>query len=174
MKDSQPTRREIQMKYLVVYDTSYGNTARIAVAIRDGLGVGAQAIEVEKLGPEDLQGVQLLVVGSPTQGGRPTRSIEDWLQTLPFVHESSAAAFDTRLGGQDASWLTRTLLGTVGFAAPRIARSLAGKGHTIIGESKGFIVAGKEGPLQNGELERAKAWGGELLRHVKQVAVSQV
>jgi flavodoxin I len=157
------------MKYLVVYDTSYGNTAKIAAAIKEGLGADAVALEVEKLGPNDLKGVELLVVGSPTQGGRPTQSIQDWLQTLPFVHESSAAVFDTRLGGQDAPWLLRAFVGTIGFAAPRIAKSLASKGYTMTGQPRGFIVTAKEGPLASGELDRAKGWGRDLLTRVRLV-----
>ena len=74
------------MKYLVVYDTAYGNTAAVAAAIREGLGADASAREVETLKPEDMKGVDLLVVGSPTQGGRPTGSTMDWVQSLPFVH----------------------------------------------------------------------------------------
>jgi flavodoxin I len=157
------------MKYLVVYDTSYGNTAQVAAAIKEGLGTDAAALEVEKLGPDHLKGVELLVVGSPTQGGRPTQSMQDWLQTLPFVHESRAAVFDTRLGGQDTTWILKALMGTIGFAAPRIARRLVSKGYTMLGEPRGFIVTAKEGPLAGGELDQARAWGRQLLTQVKAV-----
>ena len=89
------------MKSLVVYDTSYGNTSLVAAAIAKGLGGDAIAIEVEKLGPEHLAGLVLVVVGSPTQAGRPTASIEQWLASLP-AQLVYAAAFDTRLAG---GWL---------------------------------------------------------------------
>jgi flavorubredoxin len=145
------------MKTLVIYDTSYGNTSRVAEAIARGLG-DATAIEVEKLGPEHLIGIRLLVVGSPTQGGRPTAAIHEWLQALPAL-AVSAVAFDTRLRG---GWLQRTALDLVGYAAPRIARALQQKGCTIIDEPKGFIVGASEGPLVAGELERASAWGAML------------
>lgn len=152
------------MKYLVVYDTAYGNTAAVAAAIREGLGADASAREVETLKPEDMKGVDLLVVGSPTQGGRPTGSTMDWVQSLPFVHDSDAAVFDTRLGGDEVAWLPRVLMGAIGYAAPRIAKTLASKGYSIVGDQQGFVVTAKEGPLQDGELARARKWGQELAR----------
>lgn len=146
------------MKYLVVYDTSYGNTSRIAWAIARGLGEEGGVIEVEKLGPDHLVGLSLLVVGSPTQSGRPTGSIESWLKSLP--HQAvPAAAFDTRLSG---GWLQRATLGLFGYAAPRIAKILQRKGCTLIDEPQGFIVSAGQGPLLAGELERAVAWGATL------------
>ena len=146
------------MKSLVVYDTSYGNTSLVAAAIAKGLGGDAIAIEVEKLGPEHLAGLVLLVVGSPTQAGRPTASIEQWLASLP-AQPVDAAAFDTRLAG---GWLARTALDLIGYAAPRIARALRRKGCTMLDEPQGFVVTSGEGPLAAGELERATAWGAAL------------
>jgi flavodoxin I len=153
---------EYAMKSLVIYDTSYGNTSRVAFAIAKGLGDDAAAIEVEKLGPEHLTGLTLLVVGSPTQGGRPTASMQEWLKSLPD-QTVRAAAFDTRLRG---GWVQRSALDFVGYAAPRIAKALRKKGCNIIDEPQGFIVTAGEGPLAAGELERASTWGATLKAQV--------
>ena len=150
------------MKALVVYDTSYGNTSRVAEAIAKGLGGNATAIEVESLRPEHLADVGLLVVGSPTQGGRPTASIREWIQTLPD-QTLRAAAFDTRLSG---GWLQRTALDLVGYAATHIEGALRKKGCIIIDDAQGFVVSAGEGPLAAGELERAAAWGATLQARV--------
>jgi len=40
---------------------------------------------------------------------------------------------------------------------------LAGKSGTQVVEPEGFIVEGKEGPLKEGEVERAAAWAKTLL-----------
>jgi flavorubredoxin len=154
------------MKALVIYDTSYGNTSLIAEAIARGLGADTTTIEVEKLGPEHFIGVGLLVVGSPTQGGRPTVSIQEWLSALP-VQAIRAAAFDTRLRG---GWLQRAALDMIGYAAPRIANVLRKKGCTVVDEPQGFVVAAGEGPLAAGELERAAAWGATLRAQVGSTA----
>jgi len=49
-----------------------------------------------------------------------------------------------------------------GYAAPRIAEQLEKAGGTLIAPAEGFFVVDKEGPLRDGELERAAAWGGTL------------
>jgi len=63
-------------------------------------------------------------------------------------------AFDTRLP-------TR-LVGIFGYAAARIADSLKRNGGTLIAPPEGFFVKGKEGPLKEGELERAAGWAKEI------------
>jgi hypothetical protein len=72
--------------------------------------------------------------------------------------------FDTRLGPEDVGLGLRLLMNVIGYAAPRIAKALVAKGYTLVGEPKGFIVTGKEGPLADGELDRARNWGADLAR----------
>jgi flavodoxin I len=159
------------MKYLVVYDTSYGNTAKIAGAIKASLGADAEAREIETLQPGDLANVDLLVVGSPTQGGRPTQSMDAWLRKLPTARKGSPVAiFDTRLSAGDVAVGLRLLMNVIGYAAPRITKALVAKGYTPVGEPQGFIVTGKEGPLAGGEIDRARAWGEKLARQFAKVS----
>ena len=149
------------MRALVVYDTSYGNTAVIARAICSGLGEGAIVREVETLDASDRTKFDLYVVGLPTQAGRATPSISAWIQQLPHevVEDARFAAFDTRLptGG-----LLGLLMRLIGHAGPRIASGLRSRGAIEIANSQGFIVLGKSGPLAQGEEERAAAWGATL------------
>lgn len=161
------------MKLLVIYDTSYGNTAKIAAAIAQGLGQGASAIEVEKLRPEDHNDAALLVVGSPTQGGRATSSLQQWIEALPN-RAVRVATFDTRLGGDTAGWLQRLALDLIGYAAPRIARALGRKGYVLIDTPQGFIVGGGEGPLLSGELARATAWGATLKAQIQKIVPARL
>ena len=53
-----------------------------------------------------------------------------------------------------AEWLT-------GAASHAIAKRLRHHGYTVI-DSSSFLVTGNEGPLKDGELERARLWGTEL------------
>jgi len=65
------------MKALVVYDSFFGNTEKIAQTIGNALGAPAD-VEVLRVGnvkPEQLTGLGLLVVGSPTRAFRPTPAI---------------------------------------------------------------------------------------------------
>jgi flavodoxin I len=146
------------MKALVVYDSTYDNTAKIAQAI--GEAIPAKVLRVGKVTPSDLKGFDLLIVGSPTHGGRPTPGIQGLLKALgPALKGVSAAAFDTR---HVSKW---TLL--FGYAAPRIARSLTRNGAALLVSPEGFFVLGTEGPLKEGELERAAAWAKEVVKGKK-------
>jgi hypothetical protein len=40
-------------------------------------------------------------------------------------------------------------------------------GYRPVAKAQRFVVKGKYGPLRDGELERAKAWGAELARAMK-------
>jgi flavodoxin I len=49
------------------------------------------------------------------------------------------------------------------YAAGKIADSLKKKGATLMASPEGFFVKGKEGPLKEGELERAAGWAKGIL-----------
>jgi hypothetical protein len=58
--------------------------------------------------------------------------------------------------------MTNRLITLFGTAAPKIARALEKKGGTLAGPPGGFYVTGGEGPLKEGEVERAAAWAQGL------------
>jgi len=136
------------MSAIVIYDTNYGNTRKIAEAVADALG--ARAISVSDVQPEDLSGIGLLVVGSPILGWKPSERMLTFLGSLGpgRLNNVQAAAFDTRVK-----------LFIHGDAAGKIAKALAGAGARLVTEPKAFYVKGKEGPLLEGELEKAREWG---------------
>ncbi len=151
------------MKVLIVYDSVFGNTEQVAQAIGNALGSqeDVETLRVSNVEPEKLTGLELLIVGSPTHGGRPTPVIQDFLNRVsePAIRGINVAAFDTRLS-------TR-LVGIFGYAAGRIADSLKRKGGTIIASPEGFFVKGGKGPLKEGELERAASWAKVIVKSKK-------
>ena len=142
------------MKALVVYDSQYGNTERIAQAI--GEAIGSQVVRVGDVSPAELKEFDLLIVGSPTHGGWYTQEVKGLLEALPLPEGFKVAAFDTRT----MSIWNRLL--PFGYAAPRIARNLEGNGGNLLAPPEGFVVLGTEGPLKDGELERAAGWARGL------------
>ncbi|MGA9761726.1 MAG: flavodoxin family protein [Gaiellaceae bacterium] len=137
------------MKTLVVYDSLYGNTAQLAQAIGAAAGE-SRVLRVGEAKPSELRAFDLVVIGAPTQGGRATDAMRAFLDRVPALDGARVAAFDTRLR---ARWVK-----VFGYAAGRIAGKLKSLGATLVAEPEGFVVEGKEGPLANGELERAAAW----------------
>ena len=152
-----------KMKALVVYDSLYGNTEKVARAIADA--VGGEAKSVGKLDLSELKDLDLLIASSPTHGGRPSPSMQEFLNRIPnnALQGVKVAAFDTRFEKSEHGIGLRLLMTVINFAAPRIAKALESKGGKLVAEPEGFIVSGKEGPLKKGELERAKKWGGDVI-----------
>ena len=156
------------MKALVVYDSVYGNTERIAQAIGNALGSpgDAETLRVGDVTTQQLMGAQLLIVGSPTQKFSPLGAITRLLRRIPAggLQGIKVAAFDTRFSMSDAqSRILRFFVSVFGYAARPIASRLAKKGGELIVPPEGFIVQGTEGPLKEGELERAAEWAKQII-----------
>ncbi len=153
------------MKILVVYDSYFGNTEKVAHAIGDALGDA----DVKRRGEVDIEGLQeldTLVVGSPTRAFRPSDGIKRFLREIPpgGLKGVKVASFDTRIAKEDTgNPMLRFMVGVFGYAAKPILDSLSKKGGEPFGEPAGFFVLGTEGPLKEGELERAAAWAENLV-----------
>jgi hypothetical protein len=162
------------MKALVVYESMWGNTEKVARAVAGGLQAWCpvEVRDVAAAGPGDLDGVDLLVVGGPTHAfsmSRPTtrrdaveqgapagheeRGIREWLDGLPEARVD-VATFDTRVGK------VRHLPGS---AARKAAKQVRRRHLGRVVDTEGFCVGDVAGPLLEGELDRARSWGSGLL-----------
>src|SRR5579863_2146285 len=153
------------MKALVIYDSMYGNTEKIAQAIANGLTGEVKVVRVGDMNASELRSFDLLIVGSPVHGGRATPAIDAFLKQFPAhaLEGKSVAAFDTRLESEEQGIGLRILMSVIRYAAERIAKELAKKGGRLVAEPEGFIVEQKEGPLKQGELERASQWAKTMM-----------
>lgn len=143
------------METLVIYDSAYGNTEKVAQSIGDAIQGEVKVLRPGGVNLSVWKTPDLLIIGSPTQGGRPTKAVQDLMAEIPesILKGIPVAAFDTRL--------TSKWVGIFGNAANRIAHSLVNHGGKLIMPPEGFFVKGKEGPLKEGELERAGKWAKE-------------
>lgn len=153
------------MNVTIVYDSVFGNTATIAremaQALKTDHAVTLLAVgEARNLAPD---GIDLLIVGSPTRGFRPTPAIDELVGGIAAGHGHRAAVFDTRLDAEEIHPAPlRWVIHAGGYAAQRIAQDLERSGFTIA-DSAGFLVTGTEGPLKAGEAERAREWALSLV-----------
>jgi flavodoxin len=157
------------MKAMVVYDSAYGNTEKVAQAIGQALGASAE-VEVLRAGdvrPDRLAGLSLLVVGSPTQKFRPLGTITGFLKGIPRdgLRGVRVAAFDTRFPQSkvDEIRILAFFVSIFGYAAKPVAGLLLKKGGTLAAPPEAFYVSDTEGPLLAGELERAADWARGLI-----------
>lgn len=162
------------MRALIVYESMFANTEKIANAIAEGMGpdISPEVMNVDDA-PAELSGVDLLVVGGPThvhgmtrastrkaaaeqatEGVRSHQGVREWLTALTAPAGLRAAVFDTRLG--KPRWLT-------GSAAKGEAKALRRNHITLVTRPQSFYVTGGEPPeLADGEPARAREWGTTL------------
>lgn len=167
------------MKTIVVYESLWGNTAAVAQAIAEGLGLAEGAMSTAEATREMAERADVIVAGSPVfafkmstdkmreniaanPGPAPAPpdlshpSMGSWLEALP-KGTGYSAAFDTQARGP------------FGSAGPHILKLLKGAGYEPLVKPAGFIVTGKYGPLRAGELDRAREYGKEIA-----VAIAQI
>jgi menaquinone-dependent protoporphyrinogen IX oxidase len=141
------------MKAVVVYDSKFGNTERLARAIAETLGAGepATVVAAGAASERDLVGTDLLAVGGPTQGHGLSPALKAFLERIPpeAVRGVPTVTFDTRL-----PW-PQFLSGS---AAAASARRLVKTGARLVVPPESFLVTATEGPLAEGELARACTW----------------
>lgn len=150
------------MKIIIVYDSMYGNTEKIARSIGDAIENDVSVIGASEINSSDLQSVDLLVIGSPTQGGRPTQPIQDFLKRIPHnvIKGIRFVVFDTRI---PAKWVK-----IFGFAAGKMNKALERRGGNPVTSPEGFFIEGTKGPIKDGELERANNWIRECVNSLKE------
>jgi len=154
------------MNILIVYDSLYGNTEKIAKQMAEAL----KAEQVKIVTAKDakaryLFSVDLLIAGTPTHGGNPSQGMKDFLTQLPagLLKNIKAAAFDTGIPVDGQKGFKRLVIKFIGYAAKRLGNALKKNGATVIA-AETFFVLDKEGPLKEGELERSGQWAKELLK----------
>jgi flavodoxin len=149
------------MKSIVIYASRYGNTQRIAEAITEALQTHgeAQLFPADEALPVLPKGVDLVVIGGPTEVHRMTKPVARLFERMGrgSLQGIAAAPFDTRLRG------SRILTGSAGSG---VARKLRRAGARLIVPEESFFVksqADSEQPeLEPGELERAAVWAESL------------
>ena len=170
------------MRSLVVYESWFGNTRRIAKKIAAAL---AEEGEVDVVAVDDprpsFKHLDLIVLGAPTHvhrlsgrrsreaavaqrgaGGQTGIGVRGWIDRLPLAGGTPVAVFDTRAHKP-------ALL--VGSAAHGMASRLRRRGFRLATEPESFFVEGTPGPLEHGELERAEEWGKTLANEILGPAV---
>ena len=172
------------MRAVVVYESMFGNTHRVADAIGAGLTpiFEVSVMPVTQADPAQVKDADLIVVGGPThvhgmtraatreaaakkaadpasatllEPDAPRQDLRSWLDALGKSKlHGKAAAFDTRLSGPSA---------VTGRASKRVGKALRHQGYELIAEPESFLVT-KEDALGVGEADRARTWGAMLAK----------
>lgn len=166
---------------LVVYESMWGNSEKVARAVAEGVRevMSVEVVEAATAST-DLAEADLVIAGGPTHAFSMSRAstrrdargqgalsgsvetgVREWLEALPDERGRWFAAFDTRVTK------VRHLPGSAARSAARAGRR---HGFTGAADPESFYVLDVEGPLVDGELERARLWGhavaGSVPAHV--------
>jgi flavodoxin len=157
------------MRTLIVYFSRFGNTRRLAEAMAETLKQAGdtRTISIDRLAASDFEGVDLVVMGTPTHGFTLPESVRTVLGKLPegILGGRSVAAFDTTV----KPWPLRHLR-----ASPKLLACLTRLGGTPVARAETFFVqtknpqkSGQIDLLLEGELERARDWATQILERSK-------
>ncbi|MCR4394699.1 MAG: flavodoxin family protein [Dehalococcoidales bacterium] len=153
------------MKGIVIYDTSYGNTQKIAEAIADTLkesGIHVDTTYVKNIKKLNAEDYDFLIIGSPTRFATMSLTMRGFLSRLKpdeWINKPFAA-FDTEGSASVEK--------NQGSAAEKIAQKLKEKQMNQLLPVLKAIVLDWKGPLQTGEIERAKEYAQKFLSQIKQ------
>ncbi len=154
------------MKILVVYDSYFGNTEKIAFEVGRAFGDDVPVKRPNEVNMDELKELDYLIVGAPTRAFRPSDAIKAFLKDIPpnALNGIKVAAFDTRMDPEDVgNPVLKIMVRFFGYAAEPIAKGLTSKGGILVGKPAGFVVLGSEGPLREGELEKSEEWAQTLI-----------
>jgi len=154
------------MRTLIVYFSKFGNTRKLAEAMAETMKQAgdARVIAIDQLSANDFEGVDLVLMGTPTHALSVPPEVRAVLDALPLsvLTGKSVAAFDTTVRW----WPLRHFR-----ASPRLLAHLTRLGgrrlarpETFFVRTKGEENAPEPNLLFKGELDRARKWAARLLK----------
>ncbi len=150
------------MKILVIYDTVSQSrmTEKVAMAVVEAMQEGGASVEshfVEDAGKANIKDYDCLVLGAPTMAWRPSKRMKDFLAGLKgnTYPGKIAAAFDTQVKSSMS-----------GNATKHMEKDLTELGFRIVSPPLISYVESENKlyKLKEGELDKAKAWGKDLVK----------
>src|SRR5215210_9517148 len=94
----------LDMKAIVLYDTRFGNTEKIAKSLEIGLKESAgiqttSCVNAKDVTIDSLKECDLICVGAPTEGFTVSKTMKDFIRKLKGVNLSGkyGFAFDTKI-----------------------------------------------------------------------------
>jgi flavorubredoxin len=151
------------VKVIVIYESKYGNTKRVAETIIEGIKeVGEMETSIKELKEVDLKEVaeyDAILIGSPNPMGGPTRGIKGFIDKLGKLQLQGKvfAVFDTYLG-KDFEKAVKKMEKRISEKVPemkQIAHGLSIKVHGI------------KGPIVKDEFSKCKEFGRKIANQLK-------
>jgi flavorubredoxin len=144
-------------KVIVLYDTLFGNTERVAKALAKGIQRHCEVdcLNIKNADTDNIAQCNLVAVGAPTQAFSASKPMKEFLAKLEKMNLAGryGFAFDTNLDSRFS-----------GSAAKYIEKRLQDIGIEIMWPRASAIVNGgtKDAVLRDGEIEIFETLGDEI------------
>ena len=157
-----------KMRFIIAFDTLYGNTRKVAEFVASELikhGHETELVDLKKTKPKEVQG-DVLILGSPTRMGKMSRRAARFAKKID--HEAwkdrPMAVFDTIMElPPDGEGRAKVMEWTENGAAIRLRELLRSRGFKVHDDVLRVTVMGRKGPLTMGAEEASRAWARDLL-----------
>ena len=148
-------------KVIIVYESVYGNTKKIAEAISEGInnieGVDCVVKKTGEIHTDDLCDYDAILFGCPNHNQGPALNLVKFIDRAAIVHLKAkiGAAFDTYTGGNKDVAVTKL--------ETKIQEKLPGVSLEGRLSAK---VTGRKGPLADDEESRALDFGTQFAKRL--------
>ena len=147
---------------VIVYDSVYGNTEKVARALAQGMeksgSVKAALFRVNEADVGKLTEYDVILVGAPTHAWNASKPMRMFLDEIgeSALKGKKSFAFDTKMKSRLA-----------GSGAKHIEERLLKLGAEIVRERVSAIVKGREGPLEDGAESKFIGIGLEIAKVIQ-------
>ena len=161
------------MKVLIVYDTKYGNTEKVAKLIAEGItstdGNEALVNNVKDVNLKKDNSYNLILIGSPIHFGKHVGSVKKFINKLPKsqVKVNAYALFDTYMGDESET-------AEEGICSyKRMLEKMEKQINEVMPDLKkvspglSIKVDGMKGPIANEDLPKCQDFGIKLIQEYK-------
>ena len=151
------------VEVIIIYDTKYGNTQRVAELIAEGIG------EIGEIKPvisnfknikniNDLNNYDVILIGAPAHFGAPSKAIMKFIDKLTKINLQGKqfACFDTYLG-EDFEKAVKKM-------EEKIIQKLPDFRQIASGLS--IKVQGMKGPIIEEEIPKCKEFGEKIANQI--------
>ncbi|UCD00673.1 MAG: flavodoxin domain-containing protein [Promethearchaeota archaeon] len=147
-------------KALILYDSVYGNTKKVAMSLSRGLEAGGLYVDsssIEDFDIVELKSYDIIGIGGPTHYHGASKRMKSFLNKIKHLKMEGKYGFAFETKGE---------FRLAGSAAKRIARYLNKMKLKIVHPIIAGIVLDKEGPLKNATLDLMEQVGLKISDNV--------
>lgn len=151
------------VRVFIVYDTTYGNTKRVAEKIGEGLreveGIEIAISDIKEAEIGKVADSDVILIGAPNHIGSPPRAVRKIIDKLGNrnVKAKWIVVFDTYMGG-DFEKVVKKMEKKIGEKLPSLQ---------LITSGLSIRVKGIKGPIMENELPKCINFGKKIANQLK-------